>query len=156
MAVKHTVSAGLLLLSVPSFATEICMQNYEVKADQTRFVETQMRVATLQCVAASDRDMVRLYNAFVSAKRPYFIDAESPLRKFLKRTKRGSLDSYVVSLANRISRVSSTSTQFCERARFAMQMSAKMPNPVGLVSLMPVSYRQPGKTCPQVKQEFYQ
>lgn len=155
MALRRMLFTGLLLLSVPTFAAETCMQSYEIKADQTRFVETQLRVATLQCVAAGDRDMVMLYNAFITSKRPYFIDAESPLRKFLLRSERGSLDSYVVSLANRISRDSTNTVQFCQRARFAMEMSVKMPNPAGLVALMPVSYEQPDKTCPQAQQGLY-
>ncbi|WP_262696341.1 hypothetical protein [Kordiimonas aquimaris] len=126
------------------------MRPHEVKADQIRFVDTQLRIAALQCVNAGLRDMTVLYNDFARSKRPYFIEATKPLKDFLKRTKRGNIDKYVVSLANRLSLDSAQQTQFCERSRFAMQMSAKMPNPAGLITLMPIVYQQPERTCSAV------
>ena len=123
------------------------MQTTEVKADQVRFVETQMRIATLQCRGGGHRDMVSLYNDFVRAKRPYFIQAESPLRTYLDRSERGSLEKYVVNLANKVSLGASGVEKFCDKARMALNMAVKMPDPSGLLSLMPVGYRQPAKSC---------
>lgn len=142
-----TTAAALAVLSVSANAADVCMQAREVKADQVRFVETQLRVATLQCRGGGHRDIVGLYNDFVRAKRPYFIEAESPLRGFLKRTSKGQLDGYVTSIANKVSLQASQTTQFCDRARMALQMSVKMPDPSGLVSLMPVRYEQPVRSC---------
>lgn len=129
------------------------MQASEVKADQIRFVETQMRVATLQCRGGGHRDIIGLYNDFVRSKRPYFIEAEAPLRTFLARNKKGALDSYVVGLANKVSLDAGTVAQFCDRARMALRMAVKMPDPAGLISLMPVRYAQPERSCAYAARE---
>lgn len=152
-----TIAASIALLGTAAQAAEVCMQSDEVKADQVRFVETQMRVATLQCRGGGHRDIVGLYNDFVRAKRPYFIEAESPLRTFLKRSEKGALDSYVVGVANRVSLGASQVTQFCDRARMALQMADKMNDPSGLVTLMPVPYEQPERSCSYAsRQALYQ
>lgn len=147
MKVRQFLSAIAVLTSTSTQAAEVCMQPQEVKADQIRFVDTQLRIAALQCVNAGLRDMTMLYNDFARSKRPYFIEATKPLKEFLKRTKRGSIDRYVVSMANQLSLDSAQQTKFCDRSRFAMQMSTKMPNPAGLITLMPISYQQPERTC---------
>lgn len=151
MKLRQTVSIVTLASCVVGFSahaqTNQCMQPHEVKADQIRFVDTQLRIATLQCVSAGLRDMTALYNNFARAKRPYFIEATPPLKNFLKRTNRGGIDKYVVSMANRLSLTSAQQAQFCERAKLAMQMSVKMPNPAGLVTLLPILYQQPERTC---------
>lgn len=147
MKLRQFLSVLVVFTSASVQATEVCMRPQEVRADQIRFVDTQLRIAALQCVNAGLRDMTALYNDFARSKRPYFIEAAKPLKDFLKRTKRGNLDKYVVSMANRLSLDSAQHTQFCERSRFAMQMSAKMPNPVGLITLMPITYHQPERTC---------
>lgn len=123
------------------------MQNREIKADQIRFVETQLRVATLQCRGGAHRDIISLYNDFVRSKRPYFIESEGPLRQFLRRSKKGGLDGYVVSVANKVSLGSTSVSQFCERAQMALQLAMKMPDPAGLITLMPVRYKQPERSC---------
>ena len=139
--------AASLLMSFSVNAEEVCMQTPEVKADQVRFVETQMRVATLQCRGGGHRDMVGLYNDFVRSKRPYFIEAEGPLRTYLDRSDQGALEGYVVQMANRVSLDASGVEQFCDRARMALGMAVKMPDPSGLLPLMPVQYRQPSRSC---------
>lgn len=146
----RTFMAATMLISVganAASAADACMQSREVKADQIRFVETQMRVATLQCRGGSHRDIISLYNDFVRSKRPYFIESEGPLRQFLKRSKKGGLDGYVVSIANRVSLGSTSVAQFCDRAQMALQMAMKMPDPAGLITLMPVRYKQPERSC---------
>lgn len=145
-----TLVATTMLMTVGAqsvSAADTCMQVREIKADQIRFVETQMRVATLQCRGGAHRDIISLYNDFVRSKRPYFIEAEGPLRRYLKRSKRGGLDGYVVSVANKVSLGSSSVAQFCDRAQMALQMAVKMPDPAGLITLMPVRYRQPERSC---------
>ena len=145
-----TFMAATMLMSVGANAASVadaCMQTREIKADQIRFVETQMRVATLQCRGGSHRDIISLYNDFVRSKRPYFIESEGPLRQFLKRSKKGGLEGYVVSIANKVSLGSTSVAQFCDRAQMALQMAMKMPDPVGLITLMPVRYRQPERSC---------
>ena len=138
---------SVLLASVSVQANEHCMQSEEVKADQVRFVETQMRIAALQCRGGGHRDMVGLYNDFVRSKRPYFIEAEGPLRTFLKRAEKGDLEGYVTEVANKVSLHSGSVEQFCDRSRMALAMAFKMPDPAGLVALMPVKYRQPERSC---------
>lgn len=150
MTKARTLLAATMLVTVSVntvTAADVCMQNREIKADQIRFVETQMRVATLQCRGGAHRDIIGLYNDFVRSKRPYFIGAEGPLREFLKRSKKGGLERYVVAVANKVSLGSSLVAQFCDRAQMALQMAVKMPDPSGLVSLMPVRYKQPGRSC---------
>ncbi len=140
-----TMLAGMSSNAV--MAADACMQDREVKADQIRFIETQMRVATLQCRGGTHREIISLYNDFVRSKRPYFIEAEGPLREFLKRSDKGGLDSYVVGVANKVSLGSTSVAQFCDRSQMALQMAVKMPDPAGLVTLMPVKYRQPERSC---------
>lgn len=123
------------------------MRPEEVKADQVRFVETQLRIAALQCRGGGHRDMIGLYNEFVRSKRPYFIEAEAPLRTFLNRSNKGDLEGYVTATANRVSLNSSSVEQFCDRSRMALAMAFKMPDPAGLINLMPVQYRQPEQSC---------
>jgi len=145
-----TIMATAMLMSMGTSAISAaapCMQNREIKADQIRFVETQLRVATLQCRGGSHREIISLYNDFVRSKRPYFIESEGPLRQFLKRSKKGGLDGYVVSVANKVSLGSTSVAQFCDRAQMALQMAMKMPDPAGLISLMPVRYQQPERSC---------
>lgn len=157
MAKAKILVALSVMASFSVGATETCMQAAEVKADQVRFVETQMRIAALQCRGGGHRDIVGLYNDFVRTKRPYFIEAEAPLRTYLKRTEKGALDGYVVEVANKVSLDSTNVSQFCDRARMALQMSVKMPDPVGLIGLMPVSYRQPVRSCTYAqRQQVYQ
>ncbi len=157
MAKTKTLIASLMLMSSTANAVDVCMQTAEVKADQIRFVETQLRVATLQCRGGNHRDIVGLYNDFVRSKRPYFIEAESPLRTFLRRTQKGGLDGYVISVANKVSLDATTVAQFCDRARMALQMAVKMPDPTGLVTLMPVRYQQPERSCAYAnRQSIYQ
>lgn len=153
MARLATIVAATLTLSISVKAQEACIQQPELKADQIRFVETQMRIATLQCRGGGHRDIIGLYNDFVRSKRPYFIEAEAPLRTFLNRTNKGGLDSYVVSVANKVSLDASTVAQFCDRARMALQMAVKMPDPAGLITLMPVRYRQPARSCSYAARE---
>jgi len=150
MTTVRTLLAATMLASMSAnavVAAEVCMQDREIKADQIRFVETQMRVATLQCRGGAHRDLISLYNDFVRSKRPYFIEAEGPLRAFLKRSDKGGLDGYVVAVANKVSLGSTSAAQFCDRAQMALQMAVKMPDPAGLVTLMPVRYRQPERSC---------
>lgn len=150
MTSMKTLVAATMLMSVGAHtvsAADACMQVREIKADQIRFVETQMRIATLQCRGGAHRDIISLYNDFVRSKRPYFIEAEGPLRRFLKRFKKGGLDGYVVSVANKVSLGSTSVAQFCDRSQMALQMAVKMPDPSGLVTLMPVRYRQPERSC---------
>jgi len=150
MSKTKTLLVATMLASMSAnavMAADVCMQDREIKADQIRFVETQMRVATLQCRGGANREIISLYNDFVRSKRPYFIDAERPLREFLKRSKKGGLDRYVVGVANKVSLGSSSVAQFCDRAQMALQMAVKMPDPAGLLTLMPVKYRQPERSC---------
>lgn len=150
MSKIKTALAISLFMSVSAQAEEACMQTPEVKADQIRFVETQMRVAALQCRGGGHRDMVSLYNDFVRSKRPYFIEAEGPLRTYLARSEQGGLEGYVVQVANKVSLGASDVGQFCDKARMALGMAVKMPDPAGLLPLMPIRYRQPARSCQAV------
>lgn len=145
---KKTSGIALsLLISLSVQADENCMQIKEVKADQVRFVETQMRVAALQCRGGGHRDMIGMYNDFVRSKRPYFIEAEAPLRAYLRRSERGELEGYVADVASKVSMGASNVAQFCDRARMALGMAFKMPDPSGLLNLLPIQYRQPEQSC---------
>lgn len=147
-ALLGILTATMLTSAVSADAdSAICMRPKELHADKTRFVETQLRIATLQCRGPDQPDMRALYNEFVRANRGHFTDAEPILRRFVSRANLGSLDHYVVKLANRISLASTAVAQFCARSSIAMEMSAKLPEPANLVSLMPVKYRQPEQSC---------
>lgn len=150
-ALLSVMTATMLASGVSADAdSAVCMRPKELHADKTRFVETQLRIATLQCRGAEQANMRFQYNEFVRANRGHFVDAEPILRRFISRANLGNLDHYVVKLANRISLASTAVAQFCARTSMAMEMSAKLPEPAKLVSLMPVKYRQPEQSCKTV------
>lgn len=125
----------------------LCLTPNELHADKTRFVETQLRVATLQCRGQGHAEMQDLYNEFVRANRSYFVAARPALQRFVARARKGSLEQYVVGLANKISSASATASQFCVKANMALEMSKKVPEPASLHSLLPIRYKAPAQKC---------
>jgi len=149
---RHGLVAALLIcsnitVSSATAAEKNCIRPGELEADQVRYIETQLKVASLQCNSYKTADMPLLYNAFILENRPYLVRAERPLKTFLTRTGAGSIDAYIVELEDRLSFESANVNQFCNRAKLAAELSAKSANPLALLSLMPVSYRQPAEYC---------
>jgi len=129
------------------WAAEVCIHPLELEADQVRFVETQLRVAALQCRSHDAVDFTSLYGGFVKENRPYLVKSSKPLRTFLARQGQQSIDNHVVATAKRISFESAKVAQFCARAKLAAQFSAKSAHPVMLISMMPVRYQKPAMLC---------
>lgn len=144
--------AGLLAAALVTVSTAVsaqvkCIKPQELEADKVRYIETQLRVAALQCHNYKHADMPLLYNAFILENRPYLVRTQKPLKEFLARTGAGSVDNYIVEIAERVSIESANVSQFCNRAKLAAELSAKSANPLALLSLMPVSYRRPATQC---------
>ena len=135
------------IVAVGAEAFEKCIKPIEVEADQVRYIETQLRVAALQCKDHKHADLPLLYNAFILENRPYLVRTQKPLTSFLKRSGQPSVDTYITSVANRISIASSKVSQFCRRVKLAAELSAKTADPVKLLGLMPVEYQRPAAYC---------
>lgn len=128
-----------------------CIKQRELEADQVRYIETQLKVAALQCHNYKHADMPLLYNAFILENRPYLVRTQKPLKAFLTRLGRSSVDKYMIEVAERVSIESANVSQFCNRAKLAAELSAKSANPLALLALMPVSYRSPAQYCSENK-----
>jgi len=135
------------IVVVGAKASEKCIKPKEVEADQVRYIETQLRVAALQCKDHRHADLPLLYNAFILENRPYLVRTQKPLISFLKRSGQPSVDTYIMSVANRVSIESSKVSQFCRRVKLAAELSAKTAHPIKLLGLMPVEYRRPAAYC---------
>jgi len=128
-------------------AADKCIKPAEVEADKIRYIETQLKVAVLQCNDFQYAEMPYLYNAFIMENRPYLVRTQKPLQSYLARSERDSIANYIGTVANRISVESSNVNQFCGRAMLAVEFSAKAGHPVKLLNLMPVQYRRPAELC---------
>tara|TARA_R100001163_G_C4929986_1_gene106349 strand:+ start:148 stop:603 length:456 start_codon:yes stop_codon:yes gene_type:complete len=143
---KALVISGLLV-GQTSFAAEACIRAGELEADKIRFVETQLKVAALQCRSFADVDYSMLYSSFVKENRPFLVRSSKPLASYLKRVGEGSLAVHMSEVAKRVSYESTKVSQFCNRARLAAQFSAKSAHPVMLIAMLPVRYERPAMQC---------
>ncbi|TNE63088.1 MAG: hypothetical protein EP335_10585 [Alphaproteobacteria bacterium] len=139
------VSAALFTQGVT--AADVCMRPDELAADQTRFVETQLRVAAQQCQSGKNIDLPDLYLSFVLEKRPYLAQAEEPLNNYLERKGDAGLKSYLAGMADRVSLESARVTGFCTKSRLAAEVAVKSADPAKLLSLLPVTYERPAILC---------
>jgi len=128
-------------------AADKCMKPSEIEADKVRYIETQLRVAVLQCNDFQHADMPLLYGDFILENRPYFVRAQKPLFSYVSRAEKMSVPDYIGAVADRISVESSKVNQFCNRAMLAAEFSSKAGHPVKILNLMPVRYRQPAELC---------
>jgi len=139
--------AAILLVSSASQAVDKCIQPDEIEADQVRYVETQLRVAVLQCKGHRHTDLPLLYNSFILENRPYLVQTQKALNTYLKRVGALPVAAYIAKVADRISRASTNASQFCSRTKLAAELSAKSSHPLAILSLMPVEYVRPAKRC---------
>ena len=135
------------LMGAGAQAADKCIKPGEVEADKVRYIETQLKVAALQCNDYRHADIPLLYKAFILENRPYLVRAQKPLLSYLKRSEQVSVASYIGGVANRVSVESTRVNQFCSRAMLAAEFSAKAGHPLKLLALMPVPYRQPADFC---------
>lgn len=141
------LTIAMLLSGQASLAAEACISATEIEADKIRFVETQLKVAALQCRSYDDVDFSMLYSSFVKENRPFLVKSTRPLAKYLERAGAGSVEGHMSDVAKRVSFESARVSQFCNRARLAAQFSAKSAHPVMLVSMLPVRYERPAMQC---------
>jgi hypothetical protein len=149
---RQGLIAALLIMSNlgvsgAAVAEKKCIKERELEADQVRYIETQLRVAALQCKNYRHADIPLLYNDFILENRPYLVRTQKPLKEYLARAGTPSVETYIVSVANRVSMESIKVNQFCNRAKLAAALSSKTANPLTLLSLMPVTYRRPAAYC---------
>lgn len=145
--VGNAIIVSILLSGQAGFAAEACIRPLELEADKIRFVETQLKVAALQCRSYGEGDFSMLYSSFVKENRPFLVKSGKPLAAYLIRAGAGSVKGHMVEVAKRVSYESTKVSQFCNRARLAAQFSAKSAHPVMLVAMLPVRYESPATQC---------
>jgi len=141
--------ASQLVLS-GALAADKCIKTAEVEADKVRYIETQLKVAKLQCYDNEHAELSLLYNAFILEKRPYLVRSQKPLLTYLQRTEKKSVASYIADIADRVSVESTNVSQFCTRAMLAAEFSAKAGHPVKILGLMPIAYKRPAALCKEM------
>ena len=139
--------AASLIGGQAAVAAQDCIQSSEIEADQIRFVETQLKVASLQCRSFENADLATLYSAFVKENRPYLVRSTRPIKTYLERSGNISVAGHMSEMARRVSFESKKVSQFCNRARLAAQYSAKSPHPSMLLGMLPIRYERPAEMC---------
>ncbi|MBV1900367.1 MAG: hypothetical protein KUG56_01715, partial [Kordiimonadaceae bacterium] len=132
------VVVSISMISGAVAATEECIRSAEVEADRIRFVETHLKVATLQCTGYEHNDFVSLYGNFVKENRPHLVQSSRALNVYLKRVGKLPLSHHLTLVATRVSMESRTISQFCDRSQLAAQYAAKSSHPAMLLGLLPV------------------
>ncbi|MEX0298994.1 MAG: hypothetical protein AB3N28_07975 [Kordiimonas sp.] len=145
--IGNAIILSLLLGGQTVTAADTCIHATEIEADKIRFVETQLKVAALQCRSYDEVDFSMLYSSFIKENRPYLVKSSKPLATYLARVGGGSVQRHVDGVAKRVSFESTKVSQFCNRARLAAQFSAKSGHPAMLVSMLPVRYETPAMQC---------
>lgn len=138
--VASTVAAGHALA---------CVSSAEVKADQIRFLDMQLRIAALQC-RNRDAGFPGLYNAFVLTHRSKIQASRAPVENYLSRLSIGTMDHYTTKQANMISYESTRVRDFCQSAMLAATFAAELHNPLDGMVLLPVAYKAPKMICADV------
>ncbi|WP_417461963.1 hypothetical protein [Kordiimonas sp.] len=136
-AIASSVAAGHALA---------CVSTTELKADQIRFLDMQLRVAALQC-RNRGTGFPGLYNAFVLTHRSKIQDSRAPVESYLTRLSIGSMDHYTTRQANLISFESTQVHDFCHSAMLAATFAIELHNPLDGMDLLPVAYKAPKVTC---------
>ena len=142
-----TISAVSGACASSVYADTSCIRPSEEKADKVRFVQTHFMVAALQCRYDSSSKLPELYNDFVRAHDVHLKNSEAPLRAFLKRQGNQTLDTYMVTIANKVSLQSINMDGFCGRTQAAAELSSFASSPEALLELMPVRYTRPAAKC---------
>ncbi|UTW56637.1 hypothetical protein [Kordiimonas sp. SCSIO 12610] len=142
-----TFGAVAALDSSEANANTLCIRPVEESADKVRFVQTHFMVAALQCRYDSSSKLPELYNDFVRGHDIHLKNSEAPLRAFLKRQGEQTLDTYMVTIANKVSLQSTKLTEFCDRTEAAAELSNHASSPEALLELMPVRYQRPAARC---------
>jgi hypothetical protein len=138
--------AALAAATVSSSVATACVTVEELRADQVRFLDMQLRVAALQC---RDRGngFPGLYNAFVLTHRKTIQASRAPVEQYLARATRINIDNYTTNLANRISLASIKVENFCEEAALSAVFMVELANPLDGLDLMPIDYSPPRGMC---------
>ena len=141
-----TAATMLAAASSPVFADK-CMSEAEARADEVRFLQTQLMVAALQCRKVDNGLMSVLYNDFVRNYRTDLVASSQNLKPYLARTGGGKMDAYLVEIANNISLKSASTPDFCSQAIAAASSAADHTPPPELVDRLPVKYARSAPSC---------
>lgn len=141
------IAATTILLSVHSGgAVHACMTAAELKADQIRFVDLQLRLAALQCRGGRS-SLTNDYNHFVLKHRDLIKVSRKPVEGYLLRRTRLSMDRYVTQQSNLISLNSLEQSGFCENAKASARIAIQLDEPRYVLDMLPVSYQSPEPLC---------
>ena len=138
--------ASVIASSVAAGHALACVSAAEVKADQIRFLDMQLRVAALQC-RNRGAGFPGLYNAFVLTHRSKIQASRAPVENYLARLSIGSMDHYSTKQANMISFESTQVRNFCHSAMLAATFAIELHDPLDGMDLLPVTYKTPRVTC---------
>lgn len=143
--IRRIVAAGTMS-AVVSSASGACMTPAELKADQIRFMDMQLRVAALRCRFENPK-FTGLYNAFVRKHRGAIQQSRFPVEGYLARLTTLSMDRYVTRTANRISHKSMATGNFCALNAAVARLAVVEADPLSLIDLLPVSYEASHQVC---------
>ncbi len=146
---KHSLIkgvAGLVASTVAAGHAMACVSAVEVKADQIRFLDMQLRVAALQCRNRGNA-FPGLYNAFVLTHKSKIQASRTPVENYLTRLSIGSMDHYTTKQANQISFESTQVGDFCRAAALAATFAIELSDPIDSMDILPVQYKAPRVVC---------
>ena len=143
---KKLLGAGLVAATALSATVSACVTVEELKADQIRFLDMQLRVAAIQC-RNREVGFPGLYNAFVLTHRPFIQASRAPVERYLARATKINIDNYTTNLANHISFESIKVQDFCGEAALSAVFMVELADPLDGLDLMPISYNPPRGMC---------
>ncbi|WND02579.1 hypothetical protein QGN29_13585 [Temperatibacter marinus] len=137
------------IISISTGALAQCITETEMKADQKRFIQTQMMVAALQCRRGYGGVLPQIYNDFVKNNRLELQESERILSTYLQRDEKLSVTAYLTSIANKVSLESVRQSDFCGKMKVAGEMALSMKDPLPVITVLPVHYKIPKQLCEQ-------
>ncbi|WP_262691343.1 hypothetical protein [Kordiimonas aestuarii] len=140
------IGGSVLAAVMSSAASAACVSVEELRADQMRFLDMQLRVAALQCRNRGN-GFPGLYNAFVLVHKKSIQASRVPVEQYLARLSHISMDGYTTSLANRVSFESIKVKNFCEEAALSAVFLIELADPLDGLDLMPIDYSPPRGMC---------
>ncbi|WP_417450281.1 hypothetical protein [Kordiimonas sp.] len=140
------IASGAVAAVMSTAASASCVSVEELRADQVRFLDMQLRVAALQCRNRGN-GFPGLYNAFALTHKKSIQASRMPVEQYLARLSHINMDGYTTQLANRLSFESIKVKNFCEEAALSAVFMVELADPLDGLDLMPINYSAPRGMC---------
>lgn len=128
MRISITASAlamSVMLASHAALASPVEATAHEKAAIELRTIQSELMVAALHCRKSADRDVVGLYNSFVTKFRGSLIRNADVLTAYFKRRDGAAyqtrFDAFVTRLANEAALNSARNANYCQTSRAVLQ-----------------------------------